>query len=73
MRRGYLPYYGAYDTGHFITVTSYDYDADAEMTLYDCNNNKSYYGIHSVKWEDEYAGQTDPYHGNRYLTASFIR
>lgn len=71
VRTGYLPYYGGYDTGHFITVTSYDYDADAEMTLYDCNNNKSYYGIHSVKWEDAYAGQTDPYHGNRYLTASF--
>lgn len=71
VRTEHLPYYNGYDTGHFITVTSYNYDVKNEMTLYDCNNRAEYFGIHQVAWEDAYAGQTDNSHGNRYLIASF--
>lgn len=71
VRTEHLPYYNGYDTGHFITVTSYNYDVANEMTLYDCNNNNAYFGVHQVTWEDAYAGQTDNGHGNRYLTANF--
>lgn len=71
VRTGHLPYYNGHDTGHFITVTSYNYNTENEMTLYDCNNNNAYFGVHQVAWEDAYAGQMDGSNGYRYLIASF--
>ena len=53
-KTGYLPYYGGYNTGHYIPIQSFDSSADT-MTLYDTNNNSPYYGVHVVSASDAFA------------------
>ena len=42
-----LPYYNGNTIYHYIAVQAYD-GPNLTLTLYDCNNNSTYYGIHSV-------------------------
>ena len=54
VRTNFLPYYGTHSTGHYVTVTEFDYDLDDEVCIYDPHNNDAYYGVHQVSKESAY-------------------
>lgn len=60
-----LSYYNGHNTGHYITVTEFDY-GPMEVRLHDPNNNSTYYGVHYVPYEEALSSIAD-YSGRYYI------
>lgn len=52
-RTALLSYYNGHNSGHYITVTEFDYGTE-QVRLHDPNYNDAYYGIHYVPYTEAY-------------------
>lgn len=52
-RTAALSYYNGHNSGHYITVTEFNYGTE-EVRLHDPNYNDAYYGIHYVPYTEAY-------------------
>lgn len=60
-----LSYYNGHNTGHYITVTEFDYNT-MEVRLHDPHTSNAYYGIHQVPYEEAHSSVSD-YAGRFYI------